>query len=56
MKRETMVYIMAIRLTMGTRLVDIGAGSGCLRKIKITILPMWPTKPPTLIFSPRLIM
>jgi hypothetical protein len=52
MKCEAMVYIMAIHLAMGARLVRIGVGGGRLRSIRIILLPMMPTTPPTLILSP----
>jgi hypothetical protein len=47
-----MVYIMAIHLAMGTRLVWIGVRGGHLRMIKTIFLLMRPTTPPTFIPSP----
>jgi hypothetical protein len=55
MKHEVMVYIMAIHLAMGARLVGIGIGGGHLKKIKTILLPMRPTTPPTLILFPMFI-
>jgi hypothetical protein len=52
MNYETMVYIMAIHLVMGIRLVGIGVGGGRMKRIKTIFLLMWPTTPPTLILSP----
>jgi hypothetical protein len=52
MKCEAMVYIMAIRLAMGARLVGIKVGSGHLKRIRTILLLMQPTTPPTLIISP----
>jgi len=52
MKRETMVYIMAIHLAMGARLVRIWVGGGYLRRIRAILLLMQPTTPLTLVFSP----
>jgi hypothetical protein len=52
MKREAMVYIMAIHLAMGIRLVGIRVGGGRLRRIGTILLSMQPTTPPTLILSP----
>jgi hypothetical protein len=52
MKREAMVYIMAIHLAMGARLVGIKVGGGRLRRIRAILFPMLPTTPPTLILSP----
>jgi hypothetical protein len=40
MKHEVMVYIMAICLAMGARLVGIWVGHGHLRRIKEIILQM----------------
>jgi hypothetical protein len=40
MKCEIMVCIMAIHLIIRTRLVEIGAKGGYLRKIKIIVLAM----------------
>jgi hypothetical protein len=40
MKRETMVYIMAIHLAMGARLARIWVGGGYLRRIGAIFLLM----------------
>jgi hypothetical protein len=52
MKQVAMVYIMAIHIGMGTRLVGIMVGGGRLRRIKTILLLMQPTTTLTLIFSP----
>jgi len=52
MKHEAMIYIMAICLAMGARLVGIGVRIGCLKRIKTILLLMQPTTAPTLILSP----
>jgi len=52
MNCEAMVYIMAIHLVMGARLVGIRVGGGHLRMIRKILILMQPNTPPTLILSP----
>jgi len=49
MKHEAMVYIMAICLAMGIRLLGIYVGGGCLRRIRAILFLVGPTTPPTFV-------